>query len=226
MFEKEKQLKKPGSKNAVFISFICTGNTCRSYIAEAIATHLLKTVYFKKRPGIKDRVIIGSAGTDVLLSKIPVNTYRVLEKLEIPNIKFRPKPVDASMIKNSDLILTMATSHKKNIKAHFTDTDSKKVFTLIELANIILYLESEDIFNREATTGNKNILKNNAETGNDNTLAPALWKIDFIKDLKTDLLIKPDSMDIEDPYGRSINEYLKAARLIKENILTIFNYLF
>jgi len=215
MAEKEKKNKKTNNKNVVYISFICTGNSCRSYIAEATAIHLLKTIYSKKRPGIKDKVIIGSAGTDVILSKIPVNTFKVLEKLEVPNFKFRPKQVYPSVINNSDLLITMATSHKKNIIAQFADAAKKKVFTLIELANIILYLESEDIFKG-----------NNIEKNKRNTIKMALRKIDLIKNLKTDSLIKPYSVDIEDPFGRSIDIYLKVAKLIKENIITIFNYLF
>jgi protein-tyrosine-phosphatase len=207
--------RKINNKNVLYISFICTGNTCRSYIAEAVAAHLLKTIYFKKKPKIKDKVIIGSAGTDVLLNKVPVNTFKVLEKMEIPNFKFRPRQVDLSIINNSDLLIAMATSHKKNIISQFEEVDKKKVFTLIELANIILYLESEDIFKG-----------NNNDKNKKSTIKLAHQKIDLIKEMKTDSLIKPYSIDIEDPFGRSINIYMKVAKLIKENIITIFNYLF
>jgi protein-tyrosine-phosphatase len=212
---KKEKNRKTNNKNVLYISFICTGNTCRSYIAEAVAAHLLKTIYFKKKPKIKDKVIIGSAGTDVLLNKVPVNTFKVLEKMEIPNFKFRPRQVDLSIINNSDLLIAMATSHKKNIISQFEEVDKKKVFTLIELANIILYLESEDIFKG-----------NNNDKNKKSTIKLAHQKIDLIKEMKTDSLIKPYSIDIEDPFGRSINIYMKVAKLIKENIITIFNYLF
>ena len=215
MVIKGKENKKTGKKNIIYISFICTGNTCRSYIAEAVSIHLLKTVYFKKKPDIRDRVIIGSAGTDVLSSKIPVNTFKVLEQMEVPNFRFRPRQADRSIIKNADLLITMATSHKNNILSQFEDADKKKVFTLIELSNIILYLESEDIFKGNNTDNNKK-----------NTIRLALKKIDLIKNLKIDTLIKPHSIDIEDPYGSPINVYLKNAKMIKENIITVFNYLF
>jgi protein-tyrosine phosphatase len=212
---KKEKNRKTNNKNVLYISFICTGNTCRSYIAEAVAAHLLKTIYFKKKPKIKDKVIIGSAGTDVLLNKVPVNTFKVLEKMEVPNFKFRPRQVDLSIINNSDLLIAMATSHKKNIISQFEEVDKKKVFTLIELANIILYLESEDIFKG-----------NNNDKNKKSTIKLAHQKIDLIKEMKTDSLIKPYSIDIEDPFGRSINIYMKVAKLIKENIITIFNYLF
>jgi protein-tyrosine-phosphatase len=39
-------------------------------------------------------------------------------------------------------------------------------------------------------------------------------------------IIKPQIIDIEDPFGRSIDKYIEVAKLIKENIITIFDYLF
>ncbi len=241
-------------KNNINLNFICTGNTCRSYIAEAIAIHLLKTVYYKKNPGIKNKVVIGSAGTDVRFTSIPVNTFRVLEKLEIPNIKFAPTPVDRQTIFNSDLIITMASSHKKNLILEHIKIDEKKVFNLIELSNVILYLRSEDIFKRETINRNKHETaggisdnyrffknidltsikssiqgyvsdKKTINTGRD-SLGKVIQKIDMIKSIRTESLIKTLSVDVEDPFGSSFTIYLKVAKLIKENIITIFDYLF
>jgi protein-tyrosine-phosphatase len=203
------------------INFVCTGNTCRSYMAEAIATHLLKTIYFKKKPGLKDKISIGSAGTDVLFSEIPLNTYRVLDMLEIPNIKFKPTQIDPSIIKNSDLIITMATSHKKNIIGNFSSYDEKKIINLIELSNIVLYLQSEKIYSRGAID-NQNIEK--LKTGA--ALKKILKKLEAVKNVKFDSIIKTTESDISDPFGKSADDYLHVAKLIKENIIITFDYLF
>jgi protein-tyrosine-phosphatase len=233
-YDGKKNDSEPASrKEALYISFICTGNTCRSYIAEAVATHLLKTVYFKRKPELKDKVIIGGAGTHVVFKKIPVNTFRVLDKLEIPNIKFHPDKIDNSIVKNSDLLITMATSHKNNIIARFRDFQTNKIFNLIELANVVLYLESEDIYKRKNQlksddgdkTGTGYMQANFNMTEND-TVRTVLQRIDLIKNIRTDSLIKPQNIDIIDPFGRSAGTYLKVAKLIKENIMIIFNYLF
>ncbi len=190
-------------------------------MAEAIATHLLKTIYFKKKPGLKDKISIGSAGTDVLFSEIPLNTYRVLDMLEIPNIKFKPTQIDPSIIKSSDLIITMATSHKKNIIGSFSSYDEKKIINLIELSNIVLYLQSEKIYSRGAID-NQNIEK--LKTGT--TVKKILEKLEAVKNVKFDSIIKTTESDISDPFGKPADSYLHVAKLIKENIIIVFDYLF
>ena len=231
------------------INFVCSGNTCRSYIAEAIATHLLKTVYFKKCPGAKDKVSIGSAGTEVMFPEIPANTYRVLDVFEIPNIKFKPKQIDASIARSSSLIITMATSHKKNIISRFIRIDEKKIFNLLELSNIILYVQSESIYSRKTIERgasqagniykdysgkpayNKYLLEKASisypkSTKHLKTISAINERLKIIKNTDNRSIIFPLSIDIEDPFGRSADVYVKVAKLIKENIIIIFNYLF
>jgi protein-tyrosine-phosphatase len=249
----QQKFKKPKIIN---LNFVCTGNTCRSYIAEAVATHLLKTVYFKQKPGLKDKINIGSAGTDILFSEIPVNTYRVLDMLEIPNIKFKPTQIDLKTVMSSDLIITMATSHKKNIAGKFAVYDERKIINLLELANIILYIQSEKIYSRNAIERNKFTLKNinmlkhshflkagpnnksisdekyfknypvDEKLKNKVTLKAILDKIDDIKNIKSESIIRTIDEDISDPFGKSIDAYMHVAKLVKENIIIIFNYLF
>lgn len=241
--------EKTEKKDIININFVCSGNTCRSYIAEAIATHLLKTIYFKRYPGTKDKVSISSAGTEVMFTEIPANTYRVLDIFEIPNIKFRPKQIDISIIKSSSLIITMATSHKKNIISKFIKIDEKKIFNLLELSNIILYVQSESIYSRKTmergTSQAGNIYRNYpikpaysrylfekdniGHTKITKPLKPVSAineKLQIIKTSGVQSIILPQSIDIEDPFGRSIDVYIKVAKLIKENIIIIFNYLF
>lgn len=222
------------------LNFICTGNTCRSYIAEAVATHLLKTIYFKKNPGLKDIISIGSAGTDVLLTGIPANTYRVLDLFEIPNIKFKPKGLDAKTILNSDALITMATTHKRNIISRFPGADERKIFNLLELSNMVLYLQSEEIFNRDCLDINTNNQKTNLQaraTLTDILKAPKVVlkskihttifrRMLILKNTASLEIVKPPVIDVEDPYGRPVDIYIQVAKLIKESIVTIFDYLF
>lgn len=241
--------EKAEKKDIININFVCSGNTCRSYIAEAIATHLLKTVYFKKCPSAKDKVSIGSAGTEVMFTENPANTYRILDVFEIPNIKFKPKQIDISIVRSSNLIITMATSHKKNIISRFINIDKKKIFNLLELSNIILYVQSESIYSRktqergtsQASTiykdspvkpvYNKYLLEKDnisypKSTRQLKTISAVNERLKIIKTTGAQSIIFPLSIDIEDPFGRSVDVYIKVAKLIKENIIIIFNYLF
>ncbi len=227
-------------RKVINIIFICSGNTCRSYIAEAVATHLLKTVYTKKYPALKDRIIISSAGTSVSLKDIPLNTLKVLDFFEIPNIRFKPKPADRKIIKNSDLIITMATTHRRKLIADFPEADITRIFNLLELSNIILYLQSEEIFKRSAVfknTGQATRNKQLKEFFNDIanvsisaarsvTAERIRQKIRIIKEARSISIINPAVIEVDDPFDSSIDVYTRVAKLIKENIITIFDYLF
>jgi protein-tyrosine-phosphatase len=240
MEEIEKTVKKIITPRVINLNFICTGNTCRSYIAEAFAANLLKTVYFKKKPELKDILSIGSAGTDVLLSNVPPNTYRVLDLFEVPKIYFKPKALDIKTILSSDALITMATTHKKNILARFTAADSKKIFNLLELSNLVLYLQSEDIFKRSFLDRDPNDGEGNPHIKSiltDLLKAPKVetglsfhtkifHRILVLKNAASLEIVKPPIVDVEDPYGRSVDIYIQVANIIKESIITIFDYLF
>jgi protein-tyrosine-phosphatase len=241
--------EKAEKKDIININFVCSGNTCRSYIAEAVASHLLKTVYFKKFPALKDKISISSAGTEVMFTEIPANTYKVLDVFEIPNIKFKPKQIDISIARSSDLIITMATSHKKNIISRFINFNENKIYNLLELSNIILYIQSESIYSRKtiergaSQTGdihrdypikpayNKYLLEKDNNSYPKNTrhlkaISIINEKLKIIENTDIRSIIFPLDVDIEDPFGRSADAYIKVAKLIKENIIIIFNYLF
>lgn len=107
------------------IIFVCTGNTCRSPMAEAIAKSLCK---YK---GIS----ISSRGICVYNnSPINENAKKVLLDNNI-NISYHiSKPLTITEFENADLILTMEQEHK-NILMQFNKTNNlnnNKIFTLYE----------------------------------------------------------------------------------------------
>lgn len=106
------------------ILFVCTGNTCRSPMAEAI----LKDIGDKKALDIE----VYSAGIFAQDdSPISGNSIEVLREIGIDITDYRASSVDQEMVKSSDLILTMGSSHKYFLKEKYPLAKGK-TFTLLE----------------------------------------------------------------------------------------------
>jgi len=109
------------------ILFVCTGNTCRSVMAQGLFKNMLR------EEGIKD-VKVSSAGIDALPS---FAIYGVLEKvlkeedIEISNHK--PTRVTPQIVKDANLILVMEKRHKEAILEMAPEVKNR-VFLLKEFA--------------------------------------------------------------------------------------------
>lgn len=104
------------------IYFICTGNTCRSPMAEAILKH-------KKLNNVE----VYSAGI-YAQAGIPMsdNAQKVLAEHEMV-VSHQSSPVEVERLKQADLILTMTQSHLHALLQHFPQV-ADKAFTLTEYA--------------------------------------------------------------------------------------------
>ena len=222
----KEQLNRENKKNKLLnINFICTGNTCRSYMAEAIANHLLKTHYFKINTELKESLVVGSAGTAVMFEDIPLKSFRALELLKVPNLKFIPKQIDKVMVETSNLLITMASVHKKHIELGFDAIDQTKIFTLRELANICLYLRLENILNEEIFASSyPDPRKTRLEMKTFST-KKTLDRIFSLKASDRQRILNAKDIEINDPYGGSLKKYLETARTIKDNIGIFLDYI-
>ena len=84
--------------------FICTGNTCRSPMAEGIFNKLAAESGFK--------ATAKSAGLFVTEAKVSENSLEVCKENGIDISAHIPTPITAEMINEADVILTMTSSHK------------------------------------------------------------------------------------------------------------------
>lgn len=116
------------------ILFVCTGNTCRSPMAEAIARHCIETGLFGENPDL----FVASAGVSASGGTLPTReTTDVLSNLGIEYVGVST-PLSKEMIRKADLIFCMTESHLRMVHELVSDSpdDHGKVELLDPEGNI------------------------------------------------------------------------------------------
>lgn len=113
----------------MIVLFVCTGNTCRSPMAEGI----LKSIAEEKNLDLK----VSSAGISVFDGdNASKNSINAMKKIGINISQHEARQLHRDLIDEADLILTMSKSHKEFIRANFSSAKDK-VFTLLEYVDKI-----------------------------------------------------------------------------------------
>ncbi len=126
------------------ILFVCSGNVCRSVMAEYLFKKFWPSEYQQK-------VEVTSAGTSALSSSSPSRlTREVMEKRKIDVSSHRSRYTDLSIISRSDLVLVMEEKHKNYLNKIYPQA-KEKIFMLSEFAsgkkeNIIDPLNQSETF--------------------------------------------------------------------------------
>ncbi len=108
------------------ILFVCTGNTCRSSMAEIIFKDILE------REGVGQDFHISSGGTHALEGGGANPTAKkAMEERGLSLDQHRSRGLSRELIDRSDLILTMTLNHK-NVVLYLNPEAQGKVFTLKE----------------------------------------------------------------------------------------------
>ena len=112
------------------ILFVCTGNTCRSAMAEGIFKKMLK-----ERTEDDSKFNIISAGISAFPGMSPTSeAISVMFEQDIDISQHRTQTLQEELIKKADLILVMTNEHKEYIHKEFPFAQNKifllKKFTL------------------------------------------------------------------------------------------------
>jgi len=99
------------------ILFVCTGNTCRSPMAEEI---------FRLRMGEDSDWDSASAGLFAGMgSPASTNSVNVLEEINLNLRSHQSQPLTAELIKAANLIVTMTAQHRHHILESFPEVENR-----------------------------------------------------------------------------------------------------
>jgi protein-tyrosine-phosphatase len=127
------------------VLLVCTGNMCRSPMAEALLREILSQKY-------GDDLVVDSAGTEAQVGgKAAKLAMEVMKEEGIDLSEFRSKPVDERLVRESKIILTMTLRQREGVLESFPAAKGK-TFTLKEFAGNCEDVEIDDPYGFDRET--------------------------------------------------------------------------
>lgn len=112
------------------ILFVCTGNTCRSPMAEVMLKHKIKW------SGIKGYKVISRGLNAQEGLPMSENSKFALKQLGLRLLPFKSEQITQEIITESTLIVCMTDLHKKVLATNFTLTSKQKLLSVSEIIGL------------------------------------------------------------------------------------------
>lgn len=226
------------------ILFVCSGNTCRSPMAEVLLRNKLAA---HSSEWAKDTVV-SSAGISAFSGEpASENAAAAMKNRDLDLAGHQSKLLEAADIINADLVITMTRTHKKAVLA-LVPQALNKVYTLAELSALTKMADAKpeqaDSYRdmvREVTQKTMELvsLKQIKElAAKRDALRAELVKVEtelrqtsrqFMSEIGVDLKQLDQLLgyppDIEDPFGGDLAEYEECAHSISGHLDALLQYL-
>ncbi|GII38467.1 protein-tyrosine-phosphatase [Planotetraspora phitsanulokensis] len=171
------------------ILFVCTGNICRSALAERLTLSAL---------GSGSPLLVTSAGTHAEPGRpMAERARRVLVRLGGNPEGFASRPLTSAMVVDADLVLTASSEHRAEAVA-LHPLAATRTFTIAEFGALARAVPAESLVRHQDPVRRAHALVAEARA------------------LRG--LVRVDQPDIADPYGGSRRGYRAAARRISESL--------
>lgn len=124
--------------SSFYILFICTGNTCRSPMAEAICRKLLAERLGCKIDELEERgVSVMSAGLSAYLGGRPATeAVEVMQSIGVDLSQHESQPLTAQLVRHADIIWTMTRSHRQAILAQWPEAAGRCELLCLDLRDV------------------------------------------------------------------------------------------
>jgi protein-tyrosine-phosphatase len=127
--------------NIKIIYFTCTGNTCRSPMAEAIAKHEAKKRNLNLQIASRRNTIDEKVCYSIFSKISDYSRFSIINHLDDEDFcnKHEPKSMTRQELLEADLVLTMTVAQRDSLRKHqeaYLKTGLPKTYTLTEFAGL------------------------------------------------------------------------------------------
>ncbi|OYD08002.1 low molecular weight protein arginine phosphatase [Paludifilum halophilum] len=192
------------------VLFVCTGNTCRSPMAEALLRKMAREADLPLE--------VRSAGVAAVPgAKAPEHAVTVMKDWEIDHASHRSRPVSQQLLQWADLVLTMTAGHRRMMAQAYPDY-MDKMYTLKEWVHREGGEDSLEKMDRlQAEIETRRALLSSASSEEDEARVRRLQKELQDLEAKREVLLQETSLaegteDVVDPFGGDEQTYRRCAK--------------